>query len=347
MGGVCLLSALTARRNQTLLEVNELTTEIKTVDGNVQVLKDVTLSIKKGEIVAIVGESGSGKSMTIHSILQLIPQELLSSYKGTIHAFGKQLLHLSQREMKAIRGKRVSLIAQNAMTSLDPSYTIGSQLVEVIRAKTSLLKKQARERARDLLYEMGIEDPNQVYHAYAHQLSGGQRQRAVIAMSLACEPDLIIADEPTSALDPTVQLQVLELLQKINREFGTAVLMITHDFGVVAKIADKVAVMYAGQVVEQGVVSDVMFQPKHPYTQGLLACIPTLDWIFDKDKTKSMLHQIAGEPPNLAIPQQGCRFAPRCSKAEKNCFEVEPSMDIDQNTAIPHEARCILIKEDK
>jgi oligopeptide/dipeptide ABC transporter ATP-binding protein len=335
------ISSVVDKTNRHLLDVKNLTTKIKTSEGVLTVLEDVNLTIKKGEMMAIVGESGSGKSMTINSILRLIPKNLLQSYEGTVEVENTELISLKERDMKQIRGKKISLIAQNAMTSLDPSYRIGSQIIEIIVAKTSLTKANAKEKALTLLEQMGIHDPKLVYNSYPHQLSGGLRQRAVIAMSLACDPDLIIADEPTSALDPTVQLQVLDLLKKINAELGTAVLMITHDFGVVARIAEKVAVMYAGQIVEKGLTSDVIYKPKHPYTKSLLKCIPDLSWIFDESKTKESLWQIPGEPPNLLNGIQGCRFAARCSQVVNQCRSTDVLLQKVSKTKSEHLVRCI------
>ena len=330
---------LASVEKQSLLAINGLTTTIKTPDGMMRVIDDVNFTIEKGEIVAVVGESGSGKSMTINSIMQLLPKEMLGGYEGAIELDGKNLFSHSRRTMQNIRGKRISLIAQNAMTSLDPSYTIGKQIVEIILNKTSKTKSQAVELACQLLKGMGIEQPERVFHSYPHQLSGGLRQRAVIAMSLACEPEILIADEPTSALDPTVQLQVLDLLLEINKTLGTAVLMVTHDFGVVAHIAQKVVVMYAGQVVEKGYTRDIIERPRHPYTKSLLKCIPDLDWIFKDSEEKQPLWQIDGEPPNLLDLQPGCRFANRCPYAQNDCFSTEQKLIALSEEG--HEARCM------
>ena len=295
--------------------------------------------------MAIVGESGSGKSMTIHSILQLLPKNLLAGYSGEIEVEGENIFAINEKKMQEIRGKKISLVAQNAMTSLDPSYRVGKQIVEIILDKTNSNKKQAKEKALELLGQMGIDDPERIFQSYPHQLSGGLRQRVVIAMSLACDPDLIIADEPTSALDPTVQLQVLDLFSKINREFGTAILIITHDFGVVSRIAQKTAVMYAGQMVEYGSVSDVIFNPKHPYTQSLLNCIPDLDWIFNEGTGKKPLFQIKGEPPNLMELKNGCRFASRCHMAKEICHHTNPVLKKEKSLNNNHSVRCVLATE--
>lgn len=326
----------------SLLQVENLSTEIKTPDGVLEVLDDINLTMKSGEVLSIVGESGSGKSMTIHSILQLIPNQLLYGYHGKVAIEGKDLTSLRPKEVKAIRGKKISLIAQNAMTSLDPSYRVGTQIVEIITSKTKKSKKEAKEKSLELLRQMGIYDPMKIYQSFPHQLSGGLKQRVVIAMSLACDPDLVIADEPTSALDPTVQIQVLDLFKKINKEMGTAVLMITHDFGVVARISDKVAVMYAGQIVEKGSKEEILFRPQHPYTKSLMKCIPDLSWIFDPSKEKNPLWQIPGEPPNLNEMKEGCRFAARCPNANYKCTASGPLLKKWSGSSQEHDVRCFL-----
>jgi oligopeptide/dipeptide ABC transporter ATP-binding protein len=335
------MSSVTLLKSKPLLKVDHLTTKIKTAEGILTVIEDIDFTMEKGEIVAIVGESGSGKTMTIQSILQMLPKNLLIEYSGKVELEGENLIALGKKDMQKIRGKKISLIAQNAMTSLDPSYKIGRQIVEIILEKTNLTRMEAKEKALTLLSQMGIDDPLRIFESFPHQLSGGLRQRVVIAMSLSCDPDLIIADEPTSALDPTVQLQILELLVKINREFGTAILMITHDFGVVARIAEKVAVMYAGQIVEKGKTQDVIFHPKHPYTQSLLNCIPNLDWIFKEGVKKKSLYQIQGEPPNLSDLPDGCRFVTRCHLAKEECYKTKPLLKEIKGKEKGHYSRCL------
>jgi oligopeptide/dipeptide ABC transporter ATP-binding protein len=330
------------KEKPNLLQVENLSTEIKTPDGILTVLEDINLTMENGEILSIVGESGSGKSMTIHSILQLIPNHLLHGYHGMVSIEGKDLTSLRPKEVKAIRGKKISLIAQNAMTSLDPSYRVGTQLVEIITSKTKLSRKEAKEKSLDLLRQMGVHNPIKIYRSFPHQLSGGLKQRVVIAMSLACDPDLVIADEPTSALDPTVQVQVLDLLKKINKELGTAVLMITHDFGVVARISDKVAVMYAGQIVEKGPKDEILFHPEHPYTKSLMKCIPDLSWIFDPSQGKKPLWQIPGEPPSLKDIKEGCRFTNRCPSAYSKCTASTPLLKKIPGSSKEHDVRCFL-----
>lgn len=331
-----------AVKKQAFLNVTDLTTKIHTPEGSMTVLDEINLSIDKGEVMAIVGESGSGKSMTIHSILQMITKNLLDSYTGEIEVEGASILGIGEKGMQQIRGRKISLVAQNAMTSLDPSYRVGKQIIEIILDKTNVSKKEAIDKALFLLEEMGIDDAKRVFQSYPHQLSGGLRQRVVIAMSLACDPDLIIADEPTSALDPTVQLQVLELFQKINRDLGTAILIITHDFGVVARMAESAAVMYAGQIVEQGKTSEVIYNPQHPYTNSLLNCIPNLDWIFQEGVGKKPLFQIKGEPPNLMNKASGCRFASRCHMAKDICRSNMPELKKVHSPDLNHVVRCLL-----
>ncbi|USK60427.1 ABC transporter ATP-binding protein [Peribacillus asahii] len=338
------MNVQSALNTESLLKVEGLSTKIKTPEGVLTVLEDVNLTIEKGEIMAIVGESGSGKSMMINSILQLLPKTLLEAYSGNIEVEGENLFIIGEKKMQEIRGRKISLVAQNAMTSLDPSYRVGKQIVEIMLEKTGLTKEQAKKKALNLLEQMGIDDPKRIFQSYPHQLSGGLRQRVVIAMSLACDPDLIIADEPTSALDPTVQLQVLDLFQTINQQFGTAILMITHDFGVVARIAEKVAVMYAGQIVEKGATADVIFNPTHPYTQSLIKCIPNLDWVFDKGAGKKPLWQIKGEPPNLMQLSQGCRFFNRCHVAKDICQSANPLLKNVKPYRNEHSVRCVLIE---
>ncbi|WP_110926452.1 ABC transporter ATP-binding protein [Bacillus massiliglaciei] len=336
------MNVQSAVKEDNLLVIENLSTKIRTPDGVLTVLEDVNLTMKKGEILAIVGESGSGKTMTITSILQLLPDTLLESYSGRVEVEGEDLIQIGEKDMQEIRGKKISLVAQNAMTSLDPSYRVGKQIVEIMLAKTSTDKRSAKKKALSLLEQMGVEEPERVFQSYPHQLSGGLRQRVVIAMSLACDPDLIIADEPTSALDPTVQLQVLDLFQEINRKFGTAILIITHDFGVVSRIADTVAVMYAGQIVEKGATEEVIFHPQHPYTQSLIKCIPNLDWIFDDNQGKKPLWQIKGEPPNLLDLPEGCRFAGRCHAAQDICHNTKPLLKPVRQHGIHHAVRCKL-----
>lgn len=343
----------TIKSDDLVLDVEHLTTKLNVSEGELTVLEDVNLSIKLGEIVVVVGESGSGKSMTINSILQLIPKNLLNNYTGIVKIDGKDILSASTgRERKKIKGDKVSLIAQNAMTSLDPSYKVGKQIVEIMLANIHCTRAEAKAETIELLQRMGIDNPERVFHSYPHQLSGGLRQRVIIAMALACKPKLIIADEPTSALDPTIQLQVLDLLKEVNRNLNTAILMITHDFGVVSYMADRVVVMYAGQVVESGAAQEVIYRPQHPYTISLLKCIPNLKWIYSNTNNETSLFNIPGEVPNLLQIPAGCRFAPRCYKAVNQCFKTKPLLkkvnlpEPEKLELIDHYSRCIFVKGD-
>ncbi|MFD2615730.1 ABC transporter ATP-binding protein [Terrilactibacillus laevilacticus] len=322
-----------------ILEIENLTTTLRIPGGKVSVVEGISFNVKAGEKLVIVGESGSGKSMTINSILQMVPDSLIDSYKGIIKIDGENILEMSKRKFKDIRGKKISLVAQNAMTSLDPSYKIGKQVMEIYRHNhKKASKEEAKKETLILLDKMGIKNPEHVFHSYPHELSGGLRQRVVIAMALTGNPKLIIADEPTSALDPTLQLQILDLLNEINQKFGTSILMITHDFGVVSYFADRVIVMYAGEILEMGTVDEVINYPLHPYTKGLLKCIPDLSWLDKEDKIeKRKLSSISGEVPNLAKKLTGCRFAPRVSDIPEDYHESSPKMHKITDT---HWVRC-------
>lgn len=330
-----------------VLDIEHLTTKINVSSGEVTVIEDINLKLKKGEIMVVVGESGSGKSMTINSIMQLIPNKLLKSYEGSIKLDQSDLLKMNDHEKWKLRGNKISLVTQNAMTSLDPSYRVGKQIVEIMLASKAISKGEAKANAMDLLSKMGIDDPTRIYRSYPHQLSGGLRQRVIIAMALSCDPELIIADEPTSALDPTVQLQVLDLLKEVNRNFGTAILMVTHDFGVVSYMADRVVVMYAGQIVETGSAKNVINDPQHPYTISLLKCIPDLKWIYSDSTSDSSLFNIPGEVPDLSEQINGCRFASRCFMATAKCFQTKPDLKNVHSKGVSmlnfgdHLSRCI------
>ncbi|SDJ86504.1 ABC transporter ATP-binding protein [Paenibacillus naphthalenovorans] len=324
------------RKKNRLLDVQNLSAYLTTADGTVKAVDRVSFTIDQGEIMAVVGESGSGKTMMISSIMNMIPSHLLQKLEGSVMFQGEKLFTLSEKKMREIRGNGMAMVFQNAMTALDPSYTIGSQLMELLREKKGLSSQAAKKRSLELLFQVGMPAPEKMFSSYAHRLSGGLRQRAVIAMALSCEPSLIIADEPTTALDPTVQLQIIELFEKINKETGTAILLITHDFGVVARLAQKVAVMYAGQIVEQGSLEELLQSPAHPYTRSLLACIPSTQWIFS-GKEKQKLVQIEGAPPSLAHLPPGCHFADRCPEVEAICRKEKPEMVKINHTA---EVRC-------
>lgn len=304
----------------TLLQIEEMKTVFKTREGNLEAVDGISFSISKGETVAIVGESGSGKSVSALSILRLLDSngEVTS---GKILFNDLNLKDLSNDEIRKIRGNEIAMIFQDPMTCLDPVYTIGDQIIETIKIHENLSKKELQERAIELLRLVGLPDPENRINAYPHQLSGGQRQRVMIAIALACRPNLIIADEPTTALDVTVQAQILQLLKDLQSQFGTAIILVTHDLGVVAEMADKVVVVYSGQVVEQSNVKDLFNKPEHPYTEALMKSIPKIDTSKDRK-----LLTIKGSVPSLKEIPTGCRFHPRCSLATDKCRSEEPPL---------------------
>ena len=312
---------------EPLLEVKNLRINFKTYAGLVQAVRGVDFTLAKGETLAIVGESGSGKSVTSNALMRLIPQPAGRYEDGQILFEGKDLLKLSEREMESIRGNEIAMIFQDPMTALNPTMRVGKQIMEVILThKKGVSKEAAKQRAIELLAEVGIPDPERRFKQYPHEFSGGMRQRVVIAIALAAEPKILIADEPTTALDVTIQAQILELMKKIQENNGNAIIFITHDLGVVANVADRVAVMYAGQIVEYGSSHDIFYNPKHPYTWGLLGSMPDLD-----SEDSEELYTIPGAPPNLINPPAGDAFAPRNPyalaidyKAEPPFYEVSP-----------------------
>lgn len=312
---------------EPLLEVKNLRINFKTYAGLVQAVRGVDFTLAKGETLAIVGESGSGKSVTSNALMRLIPQPAGRYEDGQILFEGKDLLKLSEREMESIRGNEIAMIFQDPMTALNPTMRVGKQIMEVILThKKGVSKEAAKQRAIELLAEVGIPDPERRFKQYPHEFSGGMRQRVVIAIALAAEPKILIADEPTTALDVTIQAQILELMKKIQEKNGNAIIFITHDLGVVANVADRVAVMYAGQIVEYGSSHDIFYNPKHPYTWGLLGSMPDLD-----SEDSEELYTIPGAPPNLINPPVGDSFAPRNPyalaidyKAEPPFYEVSP-----------------------
>jgi len=306
---------------EPLLEVRDLKTHFFTDDGVVRAVDGVTFEVGAGETLAVVGESGSGKSVTSLSILRLVPEPPGRIVGGSIRFRGRDLLTLSPAEMRKVRGKEISMIFQEPMTSLNPVYTCGEQIMEALVLHEKLDRRAARARTIEMLGHVGISSPEQRVDEYPHQMSGGMRQRVMIAMALACKPGLLIADEPTTALDVTIQAQILELLKRLQREFGMAVLLITHDLGVVAETADRVAVMYAGQVVEYCDVAEIFRRTRHPYTAGLLASLPKLG------RRQEQLRVIPGNVPNPTHFPAGCRFHPRCPVAEARCREQDPPVE--------------------
>ncbi len=303
-----------------LLQVEQIKTEFKTRRGTLQALNRISFKIHKGETVAIVGESGSGKSVSALSIMQLLEKSGQVT-SGAILYHDVKLNELSEEEIRKMRGKEIAMIFQDPMTSLDPVYTIGDQVMESIKIHEDLPKQAYYERALELLKLVGLPDPEARMAAYPHQLSGGQRQRVMIAIALACKPNVLIADEPTTALDVTVQAQIMELLKELQAEFGTAIILVTHDLGVVAEMADRVVVVYAGQVVEEADVYELFANPKHPYTEALLKSIPRIE-----TKKNEKLKAIKGAVPNLENMPLGCRFHPRCDYAGEMCRSNEPPM---------------------
>ena len=304
-----------------ILEVKDLRINFKTYAGIVQAVRGVNFELYEGETLAIVGESGSGKSVMSNALMKLIPQPPGVYAGGQILFGGKNIIPLSENEMQAVRGNDIAMIFQDPMTALNPTMRIGPQISEVILKHTKVSNADARERAIELLDQVGIPFPEKRFRAYPHELSGGMRQRVVIAIALAADPKLLIADEPTTALDVTIQAQILELMKEIQKKSNTSIIFITHDLGVVANIADRVAVMYAGQIVEYGSVNEVFYNPKHPYTWGLLGSMPDLD-----NNANELLRAIPGSPPNLIDPPKGDAFAARNEFALAIDFEKEPPM---------------------
>ncbi len=322
-----------------LLEVENLGTWFYTRHGIVKAVDGVKFEVASGETLAIVGESGCGKSMTALSLMRLIPDPPGRIVSGTIKLGGRNLLELTEEQMRKVRGNEISMIFQEPMTSLNPVMTIGKQIAEALILHRSLDKKAAGKRAVEMLDLVKIPEPHQRAREYPHQLSGGMRQRAMIAMALACNPKVLIADEPTTALDVTIQAQILELIVELQREFGAAVILITHDLGVVAETARRVIVMYAGRKVEEAEVGELFARPLHPYTQGLLASIPRLDLMRGeiRNNGNGRLQEIPGiVPPLFALPE-GCAFAPRCPKADDRCRSQRPDYE-QKRTA--HWAAC-------
>jgi peptide/nickel transport system ATP-binding protein len=307
-----------------LLEVENLQTHFRTPDGINRAVDGVSFSVAAGETLAVVGESGCGKSVTAMSLLRLIPDPP-GRIKGSIKFEGRDLLALSDREMRAIRGNEISMIFQEPMTSLNPVLSIGRQIGETVRLHQGLDKKAARQRAIEMLTLVGISEPARRAGEYPHQLSGGMRQRVMIAMALACNPKLLIADEPTTALDVTIQAQILDLMRELKTRVGAAIVLITHDLGVVAEVAERVMVMYAGRKVEEANVADLFRDPRHPYTQGLLGAVPKLGSSLDGEMTR--LTEIQGLVPSLKQRIQGCVFAGRCPIMTELCRVVAPALE--------------------
>ncbi len=324
--------------SEKLLEIKDERLSFFTPAGEVKALNGVSFSMNEGEVLGIVGESGSGKSVTAYSIMGLTayPGKLIG---GTINFNGHQIDKMSEKEMRKIRGNEVSIIFQDPMTSLNPVYTIGNQITEVIRLHTGKSKKEAYDRAKELLELVGINEPTKRLKQYPHELSGGMRQRVMIAIALACEPKLLIADEPTTALDVTIQAQILELMQELRKKLGMSIIMITHDLGVVASMCERIAVMYAGHIVEYGTADEIFYEPKHEYTKGLINSIPKLS-----AQEIERLVPIEGQPVDLLNPPAGCPFAPRCANCMKICLrEMPPKTELSDT----HYSHCWLLQKEE
>ena len=313
-----------------LLEVKDLHTSFYTPAGEVKAVNGVSFNLERGKVLGIVGESGSGKSVTAYSIMQIL-EKTGKIVSGSVKFDGQELVGIGEEGMKKIRGNKISIIFQDPMTSLNPTYTIGHQLMEAIMLHTPRNKQQAWDRAVEMLRLVNVNEPEKRMKQYPFEFSGGMRQRVMIAMALACEPDILIADEPTTALDVTIQAQILELMQSLQKELGMAIIMITHDLGVVAQLCDEVIVMYAGSICEQGTADEIFYNPRHEYTKGLMRSIPTLE------SDGQRLQPITGTPIDLLNMPAGCPFAPRCDAAMKICLRQRcERMQINDN----HQAAC-------
>ncbi len=329
------MKATQESKNGVLLRIEGLQTHFFTEAGTVRAVDGVSLMVPKGETLGIVGESGCGKSVTALSVLRLIPNPPGKIVAGNIYLDGRDLLKLPEDEMRKVRGASISMIFQEPMTSLNPVFTVGDQIAEGIRLHQRLSKRESWNKAIEMLRLVRIPDPDRRVKEYPHQMSGGMRQRVMIAMALSCNPQLLIADEPTTALDVTIQAQILELLSQLKSELGMAVMLITHDLGVVADTAARVAVMYAGRVVEEAPVMELFANPKHPYTQGLLSSIPRIE----KSERRPRLQAIPGMVPDMLELPKGCKFQARCSKVFEPCSGEEPQL---KEVAPNHRVRCYL-----
>jgi oligopeptide transport system ATP-binding protein len=317
-----------------LLEVRDLHVSFKTYSGEVQAVRGVSFQLNKGETVAVVGESGCGKSVTSQTIMRLIPNPPGFIKKGEILFEGKDLAKATEKQMEKIRGQEIAMIFQDPMTSLNPTMTVGRQIMESLIKHQKMSKAEAKKKAVEMLKLVGIPSPESRINQYPHQFSGGMRQRAMIAIALACQPKILIADEPTTALDVTIQAQIIDLMKELQQKTGTSIILITHDLGVVADIADRVVVMYAGKVIESGKLDEIFYNPRHPYTWGLLGSMPRLDLPRDQE-----LLPIPGSPPDLISPPKGCPFAARCKHAMKICIEAMPETTQVSET---HQVACWL-----
>ena len=324
-----------------LLEIDDLSVEFATRQGRALALNGVSLSVDPGETLGIVGESGCGKSITAMSVMGLIPQPPGRITGGQIRLDGEDIAHATERRMRRLRGAEIAMIFQEPMTSLNPVFTVGDQIAEAILLHQKVSHDQAMKRAVELLARVGIPEPAARARSFPHQLSGGMRQRVMIAMAVSCRPRVLIADEPTTALDVTVQAQIFDLLNEVQRDYGSAIVLITHDMGVISEMADRVAVMYAGRVIEHGTADEVLDQPLHPYARGLIGCIPTLDAPVGPNGRPAPLTEIPGVVPPLHALGQGCAFAERCPRRFERCNAARPPLD----AAMPHPVACHAVSE--
>ena len=324
--------------SEKILDVKNLHVYFDTYAGVVNAIRDVSFHVNKGESLAIVGESGSGKSVTVQTVMKLIPMPPGRIASGEILFKDRDIVKMNEAEMRKIRGGEIGMIFQDPMTSLNPTMTVGKQIAEGIMMHQKVSHKEAMAKALEMLKAVNIPNPEERLNSYPHQFSGGMRQRVVIAIALACNPDLLIADEPTTALDVTVQAQILDLMNELKSKMNTAIILITHDLGVVADLAERVIVMYGGEIMEEASVHDIFKDPKHPYTWGLIKSIPRLD--IDREKEK--LSSIDGTPPDLFNPPVGCPFAPRCEYAMEICKKEKPGMINGGNN---HRVSCWLLDE--
>jgi oligopeptide/dipeptide ABC transporter ATP-binding protein len=327
-------------RPESLLAVEDLRVHFATEDGIVHAVDGVSFELNPGEILGIVGESGSGKSVTAQTVMGLT-RSPNATITGSVRFHGTDLVQATEEDLQSVRGREISMVFQDPMTSLNPVYKVGDQIVEQVEAHKEISKEEGRERARELLASVGIPNAAERVDEYPYEFSGGMRQRAMIAMALALEPRILIADEPTTALDVTIQAQIMGLIQRLNEERGLSVIIITHDLGVIAEVADRVLVMYAGQIVEEGSVDEIFYDPQHPYTWGLMGSLTRLD-----QPPPPRLPQIPGQPPSLLAPPTGCRFRPRCPHAFEKCPEP-PELEVRLPGQTGHADRCWLDPKDK
>jgi len=318
---------------EKVLEMEQLITKFATKEGLVPAVRGVNLSVERGKTLVILGESGSGKSVTLRSILRLTPPG--AEIEGSINFEGEELLEKTKKQIQSIRGNRIAMIFQDSLSAFDPLYKVGKQIEETILSHKKIKRSEAKKQVIDLFRKVGIPSPEQRVKAYPHEMSGGMRQRAVISMALSCQPDILLADEPTTALDVTIQAQILNLFKQIQAEYGMSIILVTHDIGVAAEMADDIAVMYAGKIVEYGNAKQVISQPNHPYTKGLIAATP-------RQGQKGTLTAIPGKPPLITNMPKGCAFAERCPYAMDSCMEINPEL---QKLPQGSEVACLLIEQ--